>query len=67
MLVCHDGPNATGRNQAGWPIVRQALESAPATLVIRGHDGWEPRLGTLDNGTQVLNVEGCVAVLRRRR
>jgi 3',5'-cyclic-AMP phosphodiesterase len=63
LIVLHDGPNL--RDLAGWPSVRRALEAAPPTLAIRGHDAWPSPLGTLENGTQVLNVEGKVVVLRR--
>jgi hypothetical protein len=65
VLVSHDGPNVAGTDLPGWPSVRHALESSPATLVIRGHDPWPAPLATLANGTQVLNVEGRVCVLLR--
>ncbi len=65
LLISHDGPNVAGTTLAGWPSVRLALESAPRTLVIRGHDPWPTPLAMLGNGTQVLNVEGCVFVLSR--
>jgi Icc protein len=66
VLVCHDGPNGDLPHQPGWPSVRRVLAAAPPILVIRGHDPWSPPLAHLDNGTQVLNVEGRVVVLSRR-
>ena len=65
MLVMHDGPNVAGTAFAGWPSIRRAVEGAPPTLVIRGHDHWDSPLQLLVNGTQVLNVEGRVVVLER--
>jgi 3',5'-cyclic-AMP phosphodiesterase len=62
LLVSHDGPNA-GTALAGWPSVRRVLESAPPTLLFRGHDPWSTPLATLANGTQVVNAEGRVVVL----
>jgi hypothetical protein len=65
VLLCHDGPNVGGTKLPGWPPVRHALEAAPATLLIRGHDAWPEPLANLPGGTQVLNVEGRVIVLGR--
>jgi hypothetical protein len=67
LVILHDGPNAPERNLPGWPSIRQVLEAASPTLVIRGHDHWSTPLATLSNGTQVLNVEGRVIVLRKSR
>jgi hypothetical protein len=66
LLVLHDGPNVAGTDLPGWPSIRRVLESAPPLLVVRGHDHWPDALATLANGTQVLNVEGRVVVLKRR-
>ena len=65
VLLCHDGPNVSGTDLAGWPCVRQVLERCQPTLVVRGHDAWRTPLATLANGTQVLNVEGRVMLLCR--
>jgi 3',5'-cyclic-AMP phosphodiesterase len=66
LLVLHDGPNVAGTDLPGWPSVRRVLEAAAPVLVIRGHDHWPDPVAELANGTQVLNVEGRVVVLRRR-
>jgi Icc protein len=65
VMVMHDGPNVAGTDVPGWPSIRRALEAAPPTLVIRGHDHWPTPLATLANETQVLNVEGRVIVIQR--
>ncbi len=65
ILISHDGPNVASTMLAGWPMARVALEAAPPTLLIRGHDAWATPLAELSNGTQVLNVEGRVMVLCR--
>lgn len=63
LLVMHDGPDG-GDEKRGWPSVKAALEQARATLVIRGHAHWQSPLATLQNGTQVLNVDSRVVLLR---
>jgi hypothetical protein len=65
VLVLHDGPNVAATELAGWPAVRRAIEDAPQTLVVRGHDHWPDPLARLSNGTQVVNVEARALVLRR--
>lgn len=65
LLVSHDGPNVAGTDLAGWPCLRRALENAPPTLLIRGHDHWQSPFAYLSNGTQVLNAESRVVVLER--
>jgi hypothetical protein len=65
LLVLHDGPSVAGTDLPGWPSVRRTLEGAPPLLLIRGHDHWPCPLAELENGTQVLNVEGRVVVLQR--
>jgi hypothetical protein len=67
IMLMHDGPNVAGTELAGWPAVRAAIEAAPPTLVFRGHDSWPRRMATLNNGTQVVNVEGAVALLWERK
>lgn len=65
ILVMHDGPDDPERGQRGSPIIRQALERLGSTLLIRGHAHWNEPFAELANGTQVLNVDCRVAVLRR--
>lgn len=62
LLVMHDGPDG-GDTKRGWPSMREALEQSRPTLVIRGHAHWESPLATLQNGTQVLNVDSRVVLL----
>lgn len=63
LLVMHDGPD-DGDTRRGWPSMREALEQSRPTLVIRGHAYWESPLATLQNGTQVLNVDSRVVLLQ---
>jgi hypothetical protein len=65
VLVMHDGPNVAGTQLPGWPSVRRVIEAAPQMLVVRGHDHWPQPLARLANGTQVVNTEGRVIILRR--
>ena len=51
ILVSHDGPDAEGTNLHGWPSIRHALETAPATLMVRGHAFWSSALSLLANGS----------------
>jgi len=63
LLVMHDGPDGNDTRR-GWPVIREALEQSRPTLVIRGHAHWESSVATLQNGTQVLNVDARVVLLR---
>lgn len=66
LLVMHDGPEGNER-QLGRPSVRQTLQSARRTLIIRGHAHWKDPLAVLSNGTQILNADSRVVLLCRRR
>jgi Icc protein len=67
ILVLHDGPNVAETSLTGWPSVRRAIEAAPPTFILRGHDAWQTPLATLANGTQVVNVDERVVILRPDR
>ena len=63
----HEGPNhqsATGSLQ-GIEEIRELLELAAPCLIVRGHCHWPTPLITLDNASQVLNVDGRVVLLTR--
>ncbi|MEZ6125825.1 MAG: metallophosphoesterase [Planctomycetaceae bacterium] len=65
IIVMHDGPDDPDRRQRGSSIIRQTLERLRPSLLIRGHAHWDTPLAELNNGTQILNVDCRVAVLRR--
>jgi hypothetical protein len=65
VLVLHDGPNVAGTQLPGWPCVRHVIERGPRMLVVRGHDHWPQPLARLSNGTEVVNTEGRVIIVRR--
>jgi Icc-related predicted phosphoesterase len=64
IVVLHDGPDAPELGGRGSPLVRELCECREPTLIVRGHAHWPSPLTTLANGTQVLNVDATVAVLR---
>jgi hypothetical protein len=63
VLLSHDGPEGEC-GQRGSPAMREVVELYPPTLIIRGHAHWNSPLAELRNGTQVLNVDARVVVLR---
>lgn len=65
ILVLHDGPDTSSPGFRGSPRVRELLETQAPSLVIRGHAHWSTPLAELPGGTQVLNVDARVAILRR--
>ena len=65
IVVMHDGPDDVAEGQRGSPAIRHTLEHQSPTLVVRGHKHWTTPLVQLSNGTQVLNVDSRVAVLKR--
>ncbi|MCC7193329.1 MAG: metallophosphoesterase [Phycisphaeraceae bacterium] len=66
LLIAHDGPDIENTDLRGWASIRRALEASRPTLMVRGHAHWDKPVASLANGTQVLNVDARVVVLRRR-
>lgn len=66
ILILHEPPDFPENNEQGNPIVRETLEQCNQTLVICGHKAWKTPLGTLKNGTQVLNVDHRAVLLTKR-
>jgi Icc-related predicted phosphoesterase len=67
VLLMHDGPDIPVKGYRGSPLVREAIEQCDSrTLVVRGHAHWPEPLVELPGGTQVLNVDARVVVLRKR-
>ena len=65
VVVMHEGPDVSSQDLPGLAAIREALESAPKTLVVRGHAHWPQPLGALENGTQILNVDARVVIFQR--
>lgn len=66
VVVLHESPAIDEVPYGGSTALRYCLESLPQVFVISGHRHWEyPALGTLKNGTEVLNAEGRAVLLRR--
>ncbi|WP_228556640.1 metallophosphoesterase [Myxococcus sp. AB025B] len=63
VLVLHQGPDIEGTRLRGSPVIREAVERAPGSLVICGHAHWDEPLATLPSGTQVLNVDSRAVLL----
>lgn len=63
ILICHDGPDGTAREQRGMTTARELIELVRPMLVVRGHSHWSDPLAELVNGSQVLNVDARVVVL----
>ena len=64
ILVLHSGPPGD-TTQRGSAEILDALSSAPPALVICGHCHWDSPLHELDNGSQILNVDGRGVLLSR--
>ena len=65
VLLLHDGPEAPFPGCRGSASVREVAQRCPATLIVRGHAYWPTPLVELVNGTQVLNVDARVVLLRQ--
>ena len=63
VLLLHDGPAGSDRQRGSWRV-REILEAHPPVLVIRGHAHWREPLAELPNGTQILNVDARLVILR---
>lgn len=64
VVLMHDGPDGPGSRQKGSPAIRAILNDLAPSLVIRGHSHWETPLVSLNQSTQVLNVDGRIVVLQ---
>lgn len=64
ILITHDGPDKQEDGCRGSPAIREALELMAPSLVVRGHAHWTTPLVDLAGGTQVLNVDARVVILR---
>lgn len=67
LLLMHAGPCGNGAIQAqpGISAVREIVEQNTSTLVIRGHQHWDPPLSDIENDNQVLNVDGRTIIMTR--
>ena len=65
ILITHDGPTGPQTGQRGSPRVTYVLNELRPPLVVRGHAHWDTPVVELAGGTQVLNVDCRVAILRR--
>lgn len=64
ILVLHDGPGVPDQGLKGSALIRMTVDLLPPRLIIRGHAHWETPLVRLPRGTDVLNVDGRVVILR---
>ena len=65
ILLMHDGPNAPEHRYRGNDKIREVIELLRPTLVVRGHSHWPEPFAELESGTQVLNVDARVVILRQ--
>lgn len=63
LFLLHEGPDFPRDGLEGTPSVRKTLERHPANLVCFGHQNWSEPLRELENGTQLLNLEGRTVIL----
>lgn len=62
VVLLHHGPDSdTGR---GSPEIREVIERHSPTLICCGHCYWPDPLATFSQGTQVINADSRVVVLR---
>ncbi len=64
VLISHEGPDAPAQGYRGSTLVREMIEASSPTLVVRGHAHWQEPLAELPGGTQVLNVDARMIILR---
>ena len=64
-LLLHQSPGIPELGLMGEPLIRQALEAGPETVVFCGHTHWDTSLVQLNNGTQVVNADSKLFILTR--
>jgi len=66
LLVLHQSPAINEVPYDGSSSLTECLQNFPPVLVVSGHRHWaHPGCWTLDNGIQILNVEGRAVFLRK--
>lgn len=63
MIVLHQGPGFPTLGLEGEIKIRAVIENSPPNLIFCGHCHWENPLVSLENGTQILNVDKRVVIL----
>ncbi|WP_426333195.1 metallophosphoesterase family protein [Paenibacillus silvae] len=64
-LLLHQSPGIAELGLAGEPLIRQALEAGPETLVFSGHTHWDTPFIQLSNGSQVVNADSKLFIFTR--
>jgi 3',5'-cyclic-AMP phosphodiesterase len=65
LLVLHEGPHGSDRNQRGHPAIRALIDRMRVPLTVCGHDHWAEPVAATSYG-QIVNVDARVIVVRRR-
>ncbi len=64
-IVMHDGPSGALDGQRGYDSTQAICAAGRPTLIVRGHAHWDDPFSELANGTQILNVDQRVVIVRR--
>lgn len=64
-LLLHQSPGIPELGLRGEPLIRQALEAGPETVVFSGHTHWGTSLVELSNGTQIVNADSKLFIWTR--
>ncbi|MBY0229358.1 MAG: hypothetical protein K2W96_08780 [Gemmataceae bacterium] len=65
VVLLHAGPDDPAEDRKGSALARECLERHARTLCVFGHCHWDEPMGAMDNGGQLVNVDGRVIVLKR--
>ncbi|MCP4438603.1 MAG: hypothetical protein GY810_06625 [Aureispira sp.] len=63
LILLHQGPNTAWNPYKGSFQIRKMVEQYASSLICFGHEQWPDLLNSLENGTQLLNLEGRVVIL----
>lgn len=67
LLLLHESPDYPPLNLQGKASIREVIEQSPAARIASGHCHWTQLAVVLEGGTQVLNLDAKVLVLKRRQ
>jgi 3',5'-cyclic-AMP phosphodiesterase len=62
-LLLHQSPYISTNKNEKSDIIGQIIEHSPRNLIFCGHSHWKNPLVTLENDTQILNLDGRVVIL----
>ncbi|WP_044208757.1 metallophosphoesterase [Flammeovirga sp. OC4] len=67
FILIHETPDFPKNNEIGNSKIREHIEKLNSIRICCGHCNWDNSLANFDNGTQILNVDSKVILMKIKR